>query len=69
MYQRLFCIKTYIKCGKKFVTFFPLDNIKKRHELFPTPNIYIYIYVIKCSNKLLDCLNLVLLDMLNVIVK
>ena len=23
---------------KKFVAFFPLDGIKKCHELFPTPN-------------------------------
>ena len=25
--------------GKKFVAFFLLDGIKKRHKLFPTPNI------------------------------
>jgi len=30
--QTLFNVN--IRCGKKFVAFFPLDGIKKRHELF-----------------------------------
>jgi len=38
---------------KAFVAFFPLDGIKKRHELFPTPNI-IDQYLRKTYNFLIN---------------
>jgi len=40
IYIYIYIYIRYIRCGKKFVAFFSLDGIKKRHELFPTFNMY-----------------------------
>jgi len=46
----------HIKCGKKFVAFFPLDGIKKRHELFPNSYIYLKLELALILRAFINCM-------------